>query len=93
MIKFPFVKRFLVGLVFLFSLSAYGAEPLDINTATAKELEVVMSGVGSAKAEAIIAYRTENGDFKSIEELVNVKGIGSSILDSNREVITVKPAN
>ena len=66
------------------------AEPLDINSATAEQLALALSGVGESKAEAIIAYRDANGPFASIDDLVKVKGIGSSLLDKNRIVIQVK---
>ncbi|RUM50030.1 MAG: helix-hairpin-helix domain-containing protein [Marinomonas sp.] len=66
------------------------AEPLDINSATAEQLALALSGVGESKAEAIVAYRDANGPFTSIDDLVKVKGIGSSLLDKNRIVIQVK---
>lgn len=66
------------------------AEPLDINSATAEQLALALSGVGESKAEAIVAYRDANGPFASIDDLVKVKGIGSSLLDKNRIVIQVK---
>ena len=47
----------------------------DLNTATQSQLESI-SGIGPSKATAIILYRTENGPFASVEEVVNVSGIG-----------------
>lgn len=51
-------------------------EKLNINTATAAELEA-LSGIGPVKAQAIVDYRKQNGSFKTIEEIEKVKGIKS----------------
>ena len=61
---------------------------ININTAS---LEALMSltGIGEVKAQAIIDYRNEKGPFRSIEELVNVSGIGEKTLDKIRDQITV----
>jgi competence protein ComEA len=75
--------------------SAFAAGKLDINRATAAELAAAMNGIGAAKAEAIVAYRTENGPFKSIDQLAEVKGIGLKTIEKNRGLIEVgsaKPA-
>ena len=61
---------------------------ININTATQAELETLI-GIGPAKAADIISYREENGDFGSIDEIVNVKGIGEATLENMREYITV----
>lgn len=65
------------------------AEPLDINTATVEQIDATLAGVGKAKAEAIVKDREQNGPFKSVDDLVRVKGIGPSILAKNRDKITV----
>ncbi|TDV70399.1 helix-hairpin-helix domain-containing protein [Pseudomonas sp. LP_7_YM] len=62
---------------------------VNLNTATAETLQQELSGIGSAKAKAIVAYREENGDFTSVDELIEVKGIGKAILDKNRERLAV----
>ena len=61
---------------------------ININTASFEQLKT-LSGIGDVKARAIIDYREANGGFASIEELVNVKGIGSKTLDNLRDRITV----
>ena len=81
-------------LLLVFSLafmpvSLFAATPLDINTATAPQFAAVMSGIGLKKAEAIIAYREENGRFDSIEQLLEVKGIGAGLLERNKDLIQV----
>ncbi|WP_339722925.1 helix-hairpin-helix domain-containing protein [uncultured Paraglaciecola sp.] len=53
---------------------------VDLNTATLEQL-VTLPGVGKKKAAAIIEYRTKNGKFKSVDELVNVKGVGKKMLE------------
>lgn len=63
--------------------------PININTATLRELKA-LEDIGTAKAEAIIAYREENGGFSSVDELVNVTGIGNATLENIRRYITVE---
>jgi competence protein ComEA len=53
---------------------------VDINRASAEELES-LPGIGAAKAEAIVKYREEHGKFKKKDDLVQVKGIGSKIVE------------
>jgi len=62
---------------------------LDLNAADAPTLQRVLSGVGETKAKAIVTYRETNGPFASIDELLEVKGIGKAILDKNREKLQV----
>ena len=64
-------------------------EPLDVNTATATELENTMDGVGSTTAQAIIDERNANGEFFEIEDLTRVDGIGDTTVDDNAHRITV----
>ena len=63
---------------------------VNINTADAKTLARELVGVGAAKAEAIVKYRTEKGPFKSAEELKKVEGIGESTYEHNKTNIKVK---
>lgn len=60
---------------------------ININTAGLEEL-VGLSGIGEVKANAIIRYRNENGPFKSIEDIKNVKGIGEATFQKIRDRIT-----
>lgn len=53
---------------------------VNINTADSEELET-LPGIGPVKAQAIVNYRNANGDFGSIEDLINVKGIGIKTLE------------
>lgn len=62
---------------------------INVNVATAEELQQI-PGIGPAKASAIISYREETGKFKSIDDLVNVTGIGKKTVDKMSEFIVVK---
>ncbi|MDG9883159.1 helix-hairpin-helix domain-containing protein [Pseudomonas putida CSV86] len=65
------------------------SDRLDLNKADAMALQSQLSGIGKSKAEAIVAYREEHGDFASIDELLEIKGIGKALLDRNRDKLTV----
>ena len=65
------------------------AEPVDINTADAKAISKIMNGVGIKKAEDIVAYRKKHGDFKSVDDLAKVKGVGKKTVAKNRKSLTV----
>lgn len=65
-------------------------EQVDINSASVEQLAVVLDGIGTKKAQAIIAYREANGKFKSVEEITEVKGIGDAMLEKNRARIKLK---
>lgn len=62
---------------------------VDLNGADAPTLQRELSGIGEAKAKAIVAYRESNGPFSSVDELLEVKGIGKAILDKNRDKLEV----
>jgi competence protein ComEA len=66
------------------------AEVVNINTADKDALMSAIKGVGEKRAEAIIAYRKQNGPFKSIEELVEVRGIGASTVEANMENLSIE---
>lgn len=65
------------------------AGKININTATKEEL-MTLSGIGEAKADSIIAYRQENGEFRTIEEIKNISGIKDAVFQRISEKITVK---
>lgn len=62
-------------------------DDVNINKAGAEELADTLHGVGPAKAEAIIAWREEQGRFTTPEHLEEVDGIGSTTVSDNREKI------
>jgi len=61
---------------------------LDVNTATAEELQELM-GIGPVLAQAIVDYRAAHGPFSSVDELLAVSGIGEAKLGGIREDVTV----
>jgi competence protein ComEA len=84
-------KKVLMSLLLAMVLStgfAYAMDKVNLNTATNSELQA-LNGVGEATAAAIIQYREENGMFKSVEDLVNVKGIGSKKVEKFTDSVTV----
>ena len=62
---------------------------VNLNTADAPTLERELNGVGEVKAQAIVEYRDANGPFASVDELLEVKGIGQAILEKNRDKLSV----
>ncbi|MCZ6803328.1 MAG: helix-hairpin-helix domain-containing protein [Proteobacteria bacterium] len=82
------IKKIILA-VLLFVPALLFAETVNINTADKESLMAAIQGVGEKRAEAIIAYREENGPFKSVEELSEVKGIGSATIESSYENLTV----
>jgi len=74
----------------LFSILAWAAQPVNVNTASAEEIAEALKGIGMSKAAAIVDYRNTNGKFKHIDELINVKGIGIRTVDINREYILLE---
>jgi competence protein ComEA len=64
------------------------AELINVNTATPTELEE-LPDVGEVIAQAIVDYRTENGPFTSVDQLLDVSGIGDATLENIRELVTV----
>jgi len=62
---------------------------VNLNGADASTLQRELMGIGEAKAKAIVAYRETNGPFSSVDELLEVKGIGKAILDRNRDKLEV----
>ena len=65
-------------------------DKVNINTANAEMLALALDGVGMTRALDIIAYREEHGEFKSVDELERVRGIGKATLERNRHKILLK---
>lgn len=76
------------------SVASFAAEPalssgkVNLNTASKEQL-MTLSGIGEARAEAILAYRREAGPFLAIEEIMNVSGIKDAAFQKIKEDITV----
>ncbi|KJV37056.1 ComEA family DNA-binding protein [Luteibacter yeojuensis] len=71
----------------LLAAPAFASTPVNVNTADATTLAQSLDGVGLAKAQAIVAWREANGPFTSADQLTEVKGIGASLVDRNRDAI------
>lgn len=62
---------------------------VNLNTADAATLQAALNGIGKAKADAIVAYREQHGSFASVDELLEIKGIGKALLERNREKLSI----
>jgi len=71
-------------MLFFFAVSAFAG--VNVNTADLKTLES-LPGIGPAKAQAIIDYRTQNGKFQAIDDLKKVNGISDKILEKIKALI------
>tara|TARA_R110000822_G_scaffold59736_7_gene148822 strand:- start:12643 stop:13014 length:372 start_codon:yes stop_codon:yes gene_type:complete len=63
---------------------------VNINTASAEAISNALNGVGMKRADTIVAYRKANGVFTSIDQLLNVKGVGEKTLEKNRDRIVLE---
>lgn len=63
---------------------------VNINTATAAEIQDKLVGIGAKKAQAIVEYREKYGKFLSIEQITEVSGIGKATLEKNRDRIVLE---
>jgi competence protein ComEA len=70
------------------SSASPAAALVDVNTATPEELET-LPGIGEVLAGAIVAYREEHGPFTSVDQLLDVSGIGEVTLEEIRELVTI----
>lgn len=84
------IKLLVAAAAIVFSSLVLAASPVNINTADAKSLSKELKGIGLAKAEAIVQYRTDHGQFTNIQELSKVKGIGKSTIEKNKEFLLLK---
>lgn len=67
--------------------SSGDSSKVNINTATADELDKKLNGIGPTMAEKIIEYRTKIGKFSDIEEIKNVSGIGEKTFEKFKDMI------
>lgn len=84
------IRPILLALLLSLPFAVFAAGSVNINTADAQAIASGLTGIGQAKAEAIVAYREANGPFRSVEDLLQVKGIGEKTLESNRERIRLE---
>jgi competence protein ComEA len=78
----------------ILSSSVYAAPPMqpkiNLNTANVQQLIQTVKGIGKKRAEAIIHYRETHGQFKSVEDLANVRGLGKSFVQSHKTQLQEK---
>src|SRR6266436_6792780 len=96
----PFSSRFSLLFLFLSLICAPGvleakkkppARPVNINTATSEELQQV-PGIGPATAEKILQMRKSYGAFKSVDDLLSIRGLGQKRLEKMRKYLTIGKA-
>ena len=83
------MKKFYLTMILLLFLATSAFAKVNINTANVDEL-ATLTGIGPAKAEAIVQYRKANGKFKKIEDLTGVKGIGDKIVNKIKPEVTIE---
>jgi len=82
------MKKLLLVLVLWFAVSGVAAAAVNVNTATKEELTSI-KGIGEKRAQEIIDYRKKNGNFKSVDDLGKVPGIGPGLMKQIRSQVTV----
>ncbi len=82
------MKKLMLALVMCLLLAGSAVAAVNINTATKEELTSI-KGIGDKRAQEIIDYRKKNGDFKSVDDLEKVPGIGPGIMKQIRSQVTV----
>ena len=81
------MRKMLLALAMWFALSGLAMAAVNINTATKEELTSI-KGIGEKRAQDIIDYRTKNGNFKSVDDLEKVPGIGPGLMKQIRPEVT-----
>ncbi len=66
---------------------SYNAQEVNINTADAQSIAENLNGIGLKKAQAIVVWRTEHGNFSDVSSIDQVKGIGQKTVEKNKEFI------
>lgn len=82
------LRNLAAAMLLCLPVTLFAGGTVDINTAD-KETLMSLRGIGEAFAERIIEYRDQNGGFKAVEELTNIRGIGQTLVEKNREMLTV----
>ena len=81
------MKKILLTAITSLLLFSQALFAVNVNTAHAAAIAEELNGIGAKKAQAIIDYREANGNFKTIESLTEVKGIGLKTVEKNRDLI------
>ena len=80
---------FLVATLSLSSFSAF-SETININKANAGALQYYLVGVGESRAKGIVKYRKDHKKFKTLEDIMKVKGIGQAIFKKNLSKMSLR---
>lgn len=84
------MKKLLIGLALILSAFVVQAgDSVNINVADAEVIAQTIKGIGLAKATAIVKYREDYGPYKSVDDLLDVKGIGEKTLEKIRAQVTL----
>jgi len=81
--------KILIASLLLAPMLAFANPTININTADSEALVDGLTGIGPQKAQAIVRHRQTNGPFRSVNDLVQVKGIGENTVEQNRAYMTV----
>ena len=90
--RWNFLSSLIILLSVIITTPGYANEQrpaLNINNASIEQLEQI-KGIGARKAQAIVEYRLQHGNFSQVDDLVKVKGIGSTFLENNRAWLSVE---
>ena len=90
--SFPFIGHLLAAFIIAYGsiTAAYASDTVNINTANIEVLAEALVGVGPELAKRIVDFRERYGEFKSIEALGDVRGIGPSLLAKNEAKIVIE---
>jgi competence protein ComEA len=90
--SFPFIGHLLAAFIIAYGsvTAAYASDTVNINTASIEVLAEELVGVGPELAKRIVDFRERSGEFKSVEALGDVRGIGPSLLTKNEGKIIVE---
>jgi competence protein ComEA len=90
--SFPFIGHLLAAFIIAYGsvAAAYASDTVNINTASIEILAEELACVGPELAKRIVDFRQRYGDFKSIEALGDVRGIGPSLLTKNEGKIVLE---
>ncbi len=83
------IMRLVFGLILALCSAVALAQAIDLNTASAEQLEKALQGIGPKKAADIVKYREANGPFKSLDDLTNVPGIKGKTLEKIKPLVMV----
>ncbi len=83
------IRKAVLSFVLTLPLICYAGDAVDINAANQETL-MSIKGIGEKRAAAIIAYRDQHGRFKSVDELIDVRGVSEALVEKSRDSLTVK---